>query len=354
MTRKIAVIGAGLAGLYAAWSAASHGADVELYEKNVIGTKHSCGEMFTEIYTSAPEECKLNRIETFKVLIGDKITNFDFGETSSFIMTDKCQHELIMKKRCEDLGVLIEEKTKINTHIKNRKEICATGTAFYKLSMGKAVDYIVKNTRDNVFYKGINLRDEKVAVFDIRDDLMGYKWFFPRGKDLCNIGEGVYDYKYKTELMKPADSDIVFSGGGLLPMPTMNDFYSNMTDCRCKINMRNIKVGNAAGLVNSIGGGGEHLAVISGILAGELVAKNMENKYYEALIDIIGDEMRLGISFYELMRKLDINSVSKLLELKLMEQANYINVNAKLRKTIRKWITIPDIANGDLTKFVEE
>ena len=354
MTRKIAVIGAGLAGLYAAWSAASHGADVELYEKNVIGTKHSCGEMFTEIYTSAPEECKLNRIETFKVIIGGKITNFDFGETSPFVMTDKCKHELIMKKRCEDLGVFIKEKTKIDTHIKNRKEICATGTAFYELSMGKAVDYIVKNTRDNVFYKGINLRDEKVAVFDIRDDLMGYKWFFPRGKDLCNMGEGVYDYKYKTELMKPVDSDIVFSGGGLLPMPTMRDFYSNMTDCSYKINVGNIKVGNAAGLVNSIAGGGEHLAVISGILAGEMLAKATENNYYHALIDIIGDEMRLGISFYELLRKLDINSVSKLLELKLMEQANYINVNNKLRKTIKKWISLSEVADDDMTKFVSE
>ena len=354
MTRKIAVIGAGLAGLYAAWSAASHGADVELYEKNVIGTKRNCGEMFTEVYTSAPEECKLNRIETFKVIINGKITNFDFGETSPFVMTDKCKHELIIKKKCEDLGVVIKEKTKINTHIKDRKEICATGTAFYELSLGKAVDYVVKNTRDNVFYKGINLRDEKVAVFDIRDDLMGYKWFFPREKDLCNIGEGVYDYKYKAELMKPLDSDIVFSGGGLLPMPTMRDFYFNMTDCICKINVGNIKVGNAAGLINSIGGGGEHLAVISGILAGELVAKNMENKYYEALIDIVGDEMRLGISFYELLRKLDIDSVSKLLELKLMEQANYLNVNNKLRKTIKKWITLPEISNSDLENFVGE
>ena len=357
MTRKIAVIGAGLAGLYAAWSAASHGADVELYEKGTIGTKHNCGEMFTEEYTSVPEECKLNRIEKFKVIIGEKTTDFDFGETSPFIMTDKCKHELIMKKKCEDLGVVIHEKTKVHDHIKDRKEIDATGTALYEFSMGKAVDYVCKDMRtlyngvvDNC-YKGISLRSDKVAIFDIRDDVMGYKWFFPRGNDLCNIGEGVYDYKYKTELMKPVDSSVVFYGGGLLPMPTMNEFYYNMTNYSF---MGNIKVGNAAGLVNSFLGGGEHLAVISGILAGELVAKDNENKYYDALVDIIGDEMRLGISGYELLRKLDIDSVSKLLELKLMEQANYLNVNNKLRKTIKKWITLPEVTNDDLTKFVEE
>ncbi len=348
MTRDIAVIGAGLSGLYAAWSAASHGADVELYEKGTIGSKHNCGELFTEIYTSAPEECKLNRIETFKVIIGEKITNFDFGETSPFIMTDKCQHELIMKKRCKDLGVVIKEKTKVDTHIKGRKEIDATGTAFYEKSMGKAVDYVVKTT-GNDFYKGIQLNNDRVAVFDIRDDLMGYKWIFPRGNDKFNIGEGVYDYKYKTELVKPIDSDIVFKGGGILPMPTMMEFYYNMTN-----DINKIKVGNAAGLVNPFLGGGEHLAVISGILAGELVAKDEENNYYKALVEIIGDEMRFGISGYELLKKLDIESVSKLLELKLMEQANYLNVNAKLRKVIKKWINIPEIANNDLTKFVED
>lgn len=353
--RDIAVIGAGLAGLYAAWSAASHGADVELYEKGTIGTKHNCGEMFTEVYTSAPEECKINRIETFKVIVGEKVTAFDFGESTPFVMTDKHIHELILKRRCEDLGVVIKEKTKASDYIKGRKVIDATGTTNYDLSMGKAVDYVCKNMRtsyngvfDN-FYKGINLNDNRVAVFDIRDDLMGYKWFFPKGNDLSNVGEGVYYYKYKAELMKPEESNIIFKGGGLLPMPTMNEFYYNMTNDKTKI-----KVGNAAGLVNSFLGGGEHLAVISGILAGELVAKNQENKYYEALIEIIGDEMRFGISGYELLRKLDIESVSKLIDLKFKEQMDYININKSLRKTIKKWITLPEITNDDLINFVGE
>ncbi len=351
MARKIAVIGAGLAGLYAAWSAASHGADVELYEKGIIGSKHNCGELFTEIYTSAPEECKLNRIKTFKVIIGDKITNIDFGETSPFVMTDKCQHELIMKKKCEELGVIIKEKAKVYCHVKDkdRKEIDATGTSLYELSMGKAVVYVVKNMRANSYYKGIDLSDDSVAVFDIRDDLMGYSWFFPKGKDLCNMGEGVYYYKYDAKFIKPEKSDIIFSGGGLLPMPTMNEFYYNITNNRGKI-----KVGNAAGLVNSCLGGGEHLAVISGILAGELVAKGIESRYYEALLEIIGDEMRFGISGYELLRKLDINSVSKLIETKLTEQIDYINLNSKLRETMRKWVNIPEIAADDMMKFVEE
>ena len=346
--RKISVVGGGLAGLYAAWSAASHGADVELYEKGTIGTKHNCGEMFTEVYTSAPEECKLNKIKTFKVIIDGKITNFDFGDTTPFVMTDKHVHELVLKKRCEELGVVIKEKTRIIDHVSGRKEIDATGVSTYPLSMGKAVDYVVKNMRKGVLYKGVNLSEDGVAVFDIRDDLMGYKWIFPKGNNLCNIGEGVYDYKYQVEFMKPESSDIVFKGGGLLPMPTMSEFYYKMT------NNTKIQVGNAAGLVNPFLGGGEHLAVISGILAGELVATNQESRYYEALVEIIGDEMRLGISGYELMRKLDIKSVSNLLEMKFKDQMDYINLNKNLRKTIKKWITLPEVTNNDLESFVGE
>jgi flavin-dependent dehydrogenase len=131
-------------------------------------------------------------------------------------------------------------------------------------------------------------------------------------------------------------------------MPTMSEFYRLMTN-----NCGEIRVGNAAGLVNSLLGGGEHLAVISGILAGELVAKGKEDNYYQALMEIVSDEMRIGISAYELIKKLDIQSVSKLIEMKLTEQLDYINLNKGLRKTIKKWITIEEVTNNDLEKFVE-
>lgn len=354
MKRKVAVIGAGLAGLYTAWSAASHGADVGLYEKGVIGIKHSCGELFTEIYTSVPEECKLNRIKKFKFIIGDKKINYNFSETSPFIMTDKCKHELIMKEKCEKLGVVIKENTKVIEPIEDRINIYANGTSEYNFSMGKAVTYIVKIKP--IYYKvdyysglcvGVNLKDKSTAVFEIRNDMMGYKWFFPRGENFCNMGEGVYDYKFRTGLLKP--ENIIYKGGGLLPMPTMSEFYRIITN-----NTGVIRVGNAAGLVNPLLGGGEHLAVISGILAGELVAKNNEKQYYKALMEIIGDEMRIGITGYEFMKKLDMESVSKLLDMQFVEQLDYINLNKKLRETIRKWISLPEVSNDDMTSFIEE
>lgn len=345
--RKIAVIGGGLAGLYAAWSAAIHGADVELYEKGTIGSKHNCGELFTESYISAPEECKLNKIKTFKFLIGKGVTNIEFGENSPFVMTDKCKHELILKKRCEDVGVVIKEKTKVVEHVNGRKEIDASGTSLYNLSIGKAAVYVVKNLNINLFNE-INTSDKSTAIFSVRDDMMGYKWLFPRGEDQYNIGEGVYYYKYQTDFIKPTGDNVLFKGGGLIPMPTMNEFYYKMT------NTTKIQVGNASGLVNPLLGGGEHLAVISGLLAGEFVAKNIESRYYEALMDIVGDEMRIGISGYELMKKLDINSVAKLLEMKIVEQVDYININNRLRKTIKKWINIPEVTDNEMNKYIGE
>lgn len=348
--RKILVIGGGLAGLYAAWAAALHGADVELYEKGIIGSKHNCGEMFTEVYNSAPEECKLNKIKVFKFIIGKEVVNINFGENTPFVMTDRCKHELIIKERCKDLGVVIKEKQRPSEH-SGRKEIDATGTLVYELHMGKAVDYVVEGMRNIKLFGELDTSDSSVAIMAVRDDLMGYRWFFPKGDNLCNIGDGVYDYKYKSDFEVPKQIDkssILFKGGGLIPMPTMNEFYYKMT------NNTKIQVGNAAGLVNPILGGGEHLAVLSGMLAGELVAKGDENRYYEALMDIIGDEMRIGISGYELIKNLDMKSISELLNLRIVNQLDFLSINNRLREKMKRWIHIPEVTDNEIEKFVGE
>ncbi len=340
---KVAVIGAGLSGLYAAYSAASHGAEVELIEKSEIGTRHNCGEMFTEVYTTAPEECKIIRVSKFIIKIDGNIFNYEFGELSPFVMTDKCFHEKILRDKCLSLGVKIMERTKLTReHIVDKAVINATGASNYQGNMGKAVDYIVNNERFADVPPGS-------ALFIVRDDLMGYSWAFPKVHSV-NCGEGVYDYKFNCTFDRPDRNEILFSGGGILPMPTMQEYYSNVIVGN---NITGgIRVGNALGLVNPVLGGGEHLAVLSGILAGELVAKGKEKYYYKALDEIIGDEMRFGISMYEFMKKQDMESVKKLLE-------NNIGIDIKLfnksiRKSMKKWINLPEVKEDELEKFAGE
>jgi flavin-dependent dehydrogenase len=344
--RKINIIGGGLAGLYSAYSAASHGAvDVTLYEKGYIGSKHNCGEMFTEIYTTVPKECKLNEIHSIDIVIDNEKISFDCGENSSLIMTDKCYHELILKDMCLSLGVNILEKTKATGSVWNDYVIDASGTSQYKNSMGKAVVYIAET-------KNADMHNS--AIFKIRNDLQGYSWVFPRGNKQLNIGEGVIDYKYKAEFVKP-DFNILYSGGGLLPMPDMKQYFTNMYSNNLLM-LGSIKVGNAAGLVCPLTGGGEHLAVVSGLLAGELVAKGKERYYSYALDEIVGDEMRFGISLFEFMRKQDMNSVKKIIK-NIIKSTDYrINnevVNKTIRKAMNKWMTIPDVNEKDLISFIE-
>lgn len=352
MSRKITVVGGGLAGLYAAHSAAVHGAEVELFEKSIIGSRHNCGELFTEIYTAVPEECKLNKINILDLKLNDSIFSLLFSdEMTPFIMTDKCKHELIMKDKCEKAGVDINEKWQASINSNDSFMIDASGTSMYNRSMGKAVVYIVDKKTSAVRA----CHDSYNAVFiNIRKDLMGYSWVFPRGKDQLNVGEGVYDYKQKVVFDKPDKKSIIYSGGGLIPMPTMEEYYKHNFGF---YDINSLKVGNAAGLVNPLAGGGEHLAAISGILAGCLVARKQESKYSIALNEIIGDEMRIGITFYELARKQDEYGLKMLLGQlfnKKVKDCDIEIINKNMRKTIAKWIPMPDIDEEEMIKFVGE
>lgn len=245
MGRKVTVVGAGLAGLYAAHSAAVHGADVTLYEKSKIGTRHSCGEMFTEIYTSAPEECKLNKINILDLKFNDSVFSLSFSEElTPFVMTDKCKHEFIMKEKCERAGVKIYEKFKGRSESNDSFVIDASGTSKYNRSMGKAVVYIVDR---NILSVHALYEEYNTALFIMRKDLLGYSWIFPRGREQLNIGEGVYDYKSKVVFDKPDKKYVIYSGGGLIPMCNMGDYYENSFNL---YNINLLKIGNAAGLVN--------------------------------------------------------------------------------------------------------
>ena len=344
--KPVVVIGAGLAGLYAAHSAASHGADVELIDRSVIGSKHNCGELFSEIYTTAPEECKINKIQKFLIKIDGELIDYDFGLLTPFVMTDKSKHELIIKEKCLALGVNIRERTKrTSADITDKIVIDASGVTNYTGNIGKAVDYGVKPE----YCADLPLDS---ALFVIRPDLMGYSWFFPKVTSI-NTGDGVYDYRYKCELSKPDKKFILFSGGGVLPMPTIEEYCENVI--KGNYFTSGIKVGNALGLINSCLGGGEHLAVLSGMLAGELVAKGKEKHYYKALDEIIGSEMRFGISMYEYMKKQDTDSMKSLLwEFRANAMTKPEILNKVVRKAMAKWITLPDIKENELNNFIGE
>lgn len=351
--RNIIVIGGGLSGLYAAYAAAYNGANVTLYDKGYIGDRSDCGEMFTEVYTAAPNECIFNRIRYFNFRLGDNVTAIDFGENSPFVMTDKKLHELTIKQKCKDLGVIFKEcnrykyttESPVETFIIDASGI--NGIFKYNKNVGLAVVYTV---RKNKIKYTIN---DNTALFIIRDDLKGYKWYFPKN-EVINVGEGVYD------ILCQKNFDIFNSyltkGGGLIPMPDIIDYYNNISEAG-NIKERNlIKVGNAAGLVNPILGGGEHLAVISGLLAGCLVSNNNEDNYTIALNEIIGDEMRFGCSMYQFFKKINKDNISELINNTILFSPLHLynSINNIVRKAMRKWITIPISTNYDLEQYIKE
>jgi len=358
--REVHVVGSGLAGLYAAYAAAYNGADVSLYER-LKEKRINCGELFTEIYSAAPEECIVNRIRFFDFKIKDEIARIDFGENSPFIMTDKKLHEETILNKCIALGVKVNFGYKYkfyNGLPVNGIVIDASGVRGinnYSSDEGVAVTYTITRSRA----KGSNgnkiMIDNDTALFELRSDLKGYKWYFPKGK-LMNIGDGIYDYRGSKNFIKPDDVVYHSRGGGFLPMPDMKTYYNNIKEAGDCSSRNLIRVGNAAGLVDPILGGGEHLATISGILAGCLAANKDELSYTTALNEIIGDEMRIGISMYELLKKFDFDSIYEFMgNLRAFKTLSVFNsVNKTIRPAMRKWITIPISTNLDLENYLKE
>ncbi len=353
--KKVKVIGGGLAGLYAAHQAAIKGMEVTLYERNTIGTKYNCGELFTELYTTVPEECKISKINTFIFKIGKETLRIEFGDKSPFVMTDKIMHETIIRDRCIEAGVDILEKTVTNSKLSAKTSflIDASGIkSWIGTNVGKAMTL-------NCTIKDLSLPkicEPNEALFVLRDDCKGYLWAFPKN-NAYNIGDGFYDYKHKAVLSKESimaglglsNLFVAHKGGGLLPMPTMLNYYDLL------INSSSIKVGNAAGLINPALGGGEHLAVLSGMLAGELVATHRYpiTTYYKALDEIIGDEMRFGITMFEYLKKQDSDYILEFLRNKLITDFNSDFINKTIRKTMAKWITINEVHEDEVIDFIK-
>ena len=63
-------------------------------------------------------------------------------------------------------------------------------------------------------------------------------------------------------------------------------------------------VGDAAGLMNATLGAGNHLAMISGSVAGSVCAQNKVNRYQRTLMSIIGNELWCSQKLFNLQQKL--------------------------------------------------
>jgi len=162
----------------------------------------------------------------------------------------------------------------------------------------------------------------------------GYLWIFPKGNGVANVGLGVRNtkesaYYYLTKFIEKLDATPVELNIGGVPIsgPMDKTFSSGL-----------MVVGDAAGQVDPINGGGILNAVTCGRIAGEVAVEAIENgdtssKYLIKYEDIwrlaIGKNLENSLKYRKIFEKLtdnDFNMLAEFLENKDLESISKLSI----------------------------
>jgi geranylgeranyl reductase family protein len=135
------------------------------------------------------------------------------------------------------------------------------------------------------YIKGLELYPHEVEFFLYDEILPGYAWIFPAGDDVANIGLGM-----RLDRFRGLKKNLKMMLQEFLEMPAIRERAANGTDLHdvaiWQLSFGSQKrlqhaydgallVGDAAGFINPLTGGGIHNALISGILAADTIDEAM-------------------------------------------------------------------------------
>lgn len=150
----------------------------------------------------------------------------------------------------------------------------------------------------------------------------GYLWIFPKGDGVANVGLGIRSskgtaYDYLKKFTSKMDATPVELNVGAVPVAgTVPKSYTDGF----------IVVGDAAGHVDPITGGGIHITATCGRIAGEIAAEAIKNektssnflKRYEKLWkEEVGNNLKKSLKYRKILDKLsddDLNALAKFLQ----------------------------------------
>lgn len=317
------VIGSGPAGSHLAYLLANNGWKILVLEKNKIaGEKKACGGA---ISTFLANKLSINSI------IGSKCKDIEIIFGNKCIRLKSEVPFILMIKRSEFDNYLINKAIKKGVIFLNHA---------YAIDVGKDAKVVCRQVRTNELFKisgkylvladgamtlgrklGIGFCQEKQdnikalkydirandfrlgAKFIIDKEIMnpGYCWVFGKG-EILNVGLGGFPCNNETSFNKMMkmfigrylagiDISIVNCKGGIVPLQVAKKFASG------KI----LVVGDAAGLVNPMTGGGIHYAIKSAEIAAKLINKKLKMGASE---DLNAFNLKMKLNLYYLWLKI--------------------------------------------------
>lgn len=331
MTVKIAIIGAGPAGLYAALAAAGRGIRTDLYEKRAVGEGIVCGECIFDSLgiLSPPGRGLLHPVEEV-VLTARTRHTLAIGNYRKLWMMDRRTWQEGLAEAAAARGVRLETRTKIDPERLRRMQgeydgiVDASGAPSVT---SRAYGFSGRYLEDGLAAYQAVLRGDFGAVWPriavrFLPDLpperrSGYAWIFPKGPHQANCGVictqrgsrlvGHPDLKtLLADFLNSeglAGAEILKTGGGIVPgriLPRL-------------VHGRILLVGDAAGLTSPLHGGGIDLACLSGVLAVEAIAAAGVERYRPRLMGYVRRKLAVEALAIRKMRTLGFDAFDDLL-----------------------------------------
>ena len=262
---KVAIVGAGICGLYLGWKLAERGEEVTVFEKKEKIGKEVCSGLFSErILEFIPESEKLiqNQIESVLIHFPKRTLKVKFSR--KFFVINHFELDRLVASLAEKSGA----KIVLNYNVKTKDFVTFQGEFDRIIGCDGAISVVRKNLRlnDPKFYLGIRGFVSLTPGFSNFTETWptnnGFIWKIPRGKE--GIEYGIIEKpgeakKLLDNFLEGKNIQLESLNSALIPQGLIIPENSKITLC-----------GDAAGLTKPWSGGG----VVWSLIAADILLKN--------------------------------------------------------------------------------
>ena len=316
MAQKVAVIGAGPGGLYAAKTAAALGMRVTVFEKKRIGEQIFCAEGFVDIL-------KLLTPPAAGVCFPVKEVVLSVLDT---FLVDCSRLHLWMLDRQTWQQSLAQEAAAAGCELREQHPVSVAGLKRLSAQFTWVIDASGVNPVAEKAFGLPPVRKAVTAQYTLEGDfsrlagrlkvavdhrVCGYGWIFPKGPLLANVGIGWFGRRPPKRRLKEeldaylereglASYKVVKKAGGPIPILPRKPLVVGNT----------LLIGDAAGFGSPLHGGGIDTACISGILAAQAIAAGEPKEYVKNVGKLILPRLRLEAKVLKLWEQSDIKTLN--------------------------------------------
>ncbi|MFA6075936.1 MAG: NAD(P)/FAD-dependent oxidoreductase [Negativicutes bacterium] len=354
---KIAIIGAGPAGVYAAITAATHGAEVTVFEKRCVGEGIVCGECIFDFFGTLQQPRYGYRYTVENIIVHAHNTYTKaVAKYNRLWMMDRSAWQRGLAAEAVGLGVKIHENKEIlPAQLRQLSQEfdfiidCSGAPSVTGQAYGFHSEYLNKfNVACQYELRGDFSKFKKSILIGFLPDIPaenmpGYYWIFPKDDQSANVGIGYRtDTKGKTvNLWQKLDEvirlenlqtmTITGRGGGFLPISRPNKLVHDNI----------LLVGDAAGITSEFSGEGIDLACISGTLAARAILDGDVSGYQNRLNLLLKEKFALDKTITKYMQNSNLVEIDGLVDAvfnkKIILNPRTMTIAYKLLKMIVLW-----------------